>query len=177
MKNIIKVFIFLIVVTGVVYPLMITAIGQAIFPFQANGSILKMNDKIVGSKQIAQEFKSEKFFHPRPSGVEYNPMSSGASNLGPVSKKLKDQIDAGRKDGLTNEMLFTSGSGLDPHISFDSALLQVDRIVKARGLDDNKKQQLIEMVKASTIHDNPIFFGSDMLNVLELNIKLETGNI
>jgi K+-transporting ATPase ATPase C chain len=177
MKNIIKVFIFLVVVTGVVYPLMITVIGQTIFPFQANGSVLKLNEKIVGSKQIAQEFKADKFFHPRPSGVEYNPMSSGASNLGPVSKKLKDQIDAGQKEGLQNEMLFTSGSGLDPHISFDSALLQVDRIVKARGFDENKKHQLIDIVKAATIHDKPIFFGSDMINVLELNIKLETGNI
>jgi K+-transporting ATPase ATPase C chain len=177
MKNSIKVFIFLILLTGIFYPLAVSFLGQTIFPFQANGSILKMNEKIVGSKLIAQEFKSDKFFHPRPSAIEYNPMSSGASNLGPVSKKLKDQIDIGKKDRLQDEMLFTSGSGLDPHISFKSALLQVDRVANARGLDELKKQKLIEKVKRSTIHDNPIFFGSDLVNVLELNILLENGNI
>lgn len=177
MKNNLKIFVFLTVVTGVVYPLSLTLMGKIFFPDQVGGSLVKLNNQVVGSKLLAQEFKSEKYFHPRPSAIEYNPLNSGASNLGPISKKLKSQIEEAKKRGDANEMIFNSGSGLDPHISPSSAIAQVERVGSARGYNLEKKKKLIVLIENSTIHDRQIIFGTDLINVLELNLLLDNGKI
>ena len=177
MKNIIKVFIFLILITGVIYPLGINFVGNLFFEKEVKGSLIIRDKRVYGSKLIAQEFKQDKYFHPRPSSVMYNPLNSGASNLGPISKKLKEQMMVGIANNLSDEMLFTSGSGLDPHISVNSALNQLDRVSKSRNFNSEQREKLANLVKKLTINNNPMFFGTSLINVLELNMKLDEGSI
>jgi|SRR5574344_1089698 potassium-transporting ATPase KdpC subunit len=179
-----KIFLFFIILTGILYPLMITGIAQVVFPSEANGSLITRNEKVVGSELIGQQFDSIIYFSSRPSAVSYNTLPSGGSNLGLTSTKLKNLVDErksrflefNRLDSLTavpSEMLFASASGLDPHISPEAALLQVDRIANARGFNKSKKQQLIREIDALT--EKPQFFclGKSRINVLLLNLKTD----
>jgi K+-transporting ATPase ATPase C chain len=172
------------ILTGIVYPLFITGVAQLCFPAKANGSLVMKDGKIIGSELIGQKFDSSVYFWSRPSAIGYNPVPSGASNYGPTSDTLKKQVTARRIlfavensitdiDAIPKEMIFASGSGLDPHISPQAALLQVGRIVKARNFDLDQKQKLIRCITDLT--EAPQFFclGEERINVLLLNLKLD----
>ena len=186
-KNIItsvKVFVVMTVLVGVIYPLLITGISYLLFPDQANGSIIVENGKVIGSKLIGQKFISEKYFWSRPSAIDYNPFPSGASNLAPTSTKLKNLYE-NRKvifaknnfivnpESIPNEMLFASGSGVDPHISPESAYFQVNRISKARKFNHTRNEELIKLI--TRIIENPqiSILGESRINVLMLNMELD----
>ncbi len=178
-----KIFLFFTILTGVVYPLFVTGIAQLVFPSKANGSLIVKNNKIIGSELIGQQFDSTIYFTSRPSAVSYNPLPSGGSNYGLTNIRLKNLV-AERKhqfivfnqlDSLTvipSEMLFASASGLDPHISPQAALLQVERICKMRNLDDGQKDRLLQRIKELSEKPAFIFLGEDRINVLNLNLEL-----
>lgn len=147
-----KIFLFFTILTGIIYPLFITGIAQVVFPSKANGSMIVKDNKLIGSKLIGQQFDSTIYFSTRPSAISYNPMPSGGSNYGLTNVNLKKLVTERKHkfiafnqlDSLTiipSEMLFASGSGLDPHISQKAALLQVDRIAKVRHFDTTQKQK------------------------------------
>ena len=179
-----KIFLFFTVLTGIIYPLLITGIAQIFFPFQSNGSIIKVNDKKTGSRLIGQAFDSSAYFSSRPSAVNYNPLPSGGSNYGLTSGKLKALVDTRKKQFLKlndldsnteipSEMLFASASGLDPHISKKAALLQAGRVVKARNFNSNQNKELLQCIDNLT--EQPQFFllGMERINVLLLNLEID----
>lgn len=172
--------ILLTLVTGLIYPLVILGIGQAIFPYQANGSIVRDGDRIVGSELIGQNFTRPDYFHPRPSaaGDGYDAAASSGSNLGPTSADLKTAIEqrvaAARADGATGavpaDVATASGSGLDPDISPKNAMMQANRIAAARGIPVEKVRELIAG------ETRPATFGvlgEPHVNVLALNRQLD----
>src|SRR6185369_2615902 len=120
-----RILLVLSILTGLVYPLVVTGVAQVIFPNQAGGSLIVRHHQVVGSSLMAQSFKDSKYFWPRPSAVDYNPLPSGGSNFGPTSKDLLEKIKERRSAGLTGELLFASASGLDPHISPNTAHEQI----------------------------------------------------
>jgi len=188
----IVVLVALTLITGLVYPLAMTGIAQAIFPRQAQGSLIERDGKIVGSELIGQVFESEKYFHRRPSATTapdpndatktvpapYNAANSGGSNLGPSNKALIDRVqgDMGKlkqensAPPVPADLVTTSASGLDPHISPEAALFQVPRIAKARNVPDERIRQLV------TDHTEGRFLGllgEPRVNVLLLNLALD----
>jgi K+-transporting ATPase ATPase C chain len=171
----VRVFITLTVLTGAIYPLAVTAIGQMVFKKQAMGSIISKNGEVIGSALIQQSFKDPKHFWGRPSAVDMNSLSSGGSNLGPTSADLKAKIDERRAAGLAREMLASSGSGLDPHISVESALDQVNRIAAARNLDETGRAKLVRLIELMTEKRDLGIFGEPRVNVLKLNLVLSGG--
>lgn len=188
MKNqAITALIFLLIMTfltGVIYPLAMTGLAQTFFPLKANGSLIVKDEKIIGSELIGQKFDSSIYFWSRPSATGYNPIPSGASNYGPTSNILKKQISVRRfffakmnlvtdTSAIPNEMICASGSGLDPHISPDAALLQVERICRARNFDNIQKQELLKKIKEVTEAPQFLFLGEERINVLILNIELD----
>ncbi len=187
-KNLIislKLLLFLTIITGVIYPLAVTLISSLFFSSKSEGSMIKTPDgKITGSELIGQEFDSLKYFMSRPSAISYNPMPSGASNWGPTSDTLKKTIDARRKDYIKINMLpegthvpedavFSSASGVDPHISVENALIQSKRIVIVRKFDKNRSDKLMELI--NRLIEKPQFgiLGEERINVLILNIELD----
>lgn len=169
------------VLTGLLYPALVTGIGLGVFPDQANGSLVEMDDSVVGSRLLGQTFTDDDFFHARPSAVDYDPSASSGSNLGPTNPELvgavEERIDRFRAvNGLAPDApvpvdaITASASGLDPHISPATALLQVPRIAAARGLPAEDVTRLVAE------HTNRGFggvFGAPVVNVVELNIALE----
>jgi K+-transporting ATPase ATPase C chain len=179
-----KIFLFFTILTGIVYPLLITGIAQFVFPSKANGSLILRDNKIIGSELIGQQFDSTNYFTSRPSAILYNPLPSGGSNYGLTNVKLKNLV-AERKqqfitynqlDSLTvipSEMLFASASGLDPHISPQAALLQVERVVKTRHFAEGQRQQLIKSIRELSELPQFSLLGEHRINVLLLNLKLD----
>lgn len=185
-----KITIVMVVLTGVVYPVSVWGIGQTLFKEQANGSIIYKDNKAVGSLLIAQKFESDKYFHPRPSAIDYGQTSeedykkgnhiynSGGSNWGPSNKKLIDRIGEDIKklkkenpnQKIPLDMVTTSSSGLDPDITVDSAIWQIERISKARNISIYKLKELIEKNT-----QNPFlgFNGEKRVNVLKMNLELD----
>jgi len=184
--------IALTLITGVAYPFVMTGIAQVIFPNQAQGSLLERHGKVVGSTLIGQEFTSEGYFHGRPSATTapdpndstktvpapYNAANSGGSNLGPTNKSLIERVqgDIEKLKGenpsaqVPADLVTTSGSGLDPHISPEAALFQVPRVAKARNLPENQVRQLV----AENTSDRFVgLLGEPRVNVLELNLALD----
>jgi K+-transporting ATPase ATPase C chain len=179
-----KIFLFFTVLTGVIYPLLITGIAQVVFPAKANGSLIVKNNKMIGSELIGQQFDTTIYFSSRPSAILYNPLPSGGSNYGLTNVKLKNLVAERKKlfiafnqlDSLTDipsEMLFASASGLDPHISPKAALLQVERIAKARNLNNVQKQKLVQRIKDITEAPQFLCLGEERVNVLLLNLRLD----
>lgn len=180
----IKIFLFFTILTGVIYPVLITGIAQVIFPFKANGSLIIKGNQTVGSVLIGQKSDSSIYFSTRPSAISYNPLPSGGSNYGLTSFKLKNLVAERKKnfiafnhlDTLTvipPEMLFASGSGLDPHISPEAALLQVDRIAKERSFTEKQRSELINLINNLTEDPQFQLLGQTRINVLLLNLRLD----
>jgi len=173
------------IITGLAYPLAMTGLAQALFPFQANGSIIVHDGKPIGSALIGQNFTSAKYFHGRPSAAGtdgYDATSSGGSNLGPTSKKLVDTVvdniakvrDENQLDEqklIPSDLALASGSGLDPDISPAAAYLQVARVSKERELSGDEIRRLVDShVKVPQLG----VFGEPRVNVLELNLALDS---
>lgn len=179
-----RLFIALTLLTGVFYPLAVTVVGQLLWSEKASGSWLKVNDRIVGSKWIGQKFSEPRYFWGRPSNSNYDPMDSGGSNLGPMNPELKKRIDEraaallkadpdAKRDAIPSDLLYASGSGLDPHISLQSALFQMERVAKARTFDEEGKMKLQQMLEESARHHEVRLFSQPYVNVLEVNIALD----
>ncbi len=178
----IKATLLLTVLTGLLYPLAVTGLAQILFPHQANGSLLVVNGKTVGSELIGQSFTKPEYFHGRPSaaGNGYDGLSSGGSNYGPTNQHLVDRVrDDVKKFRAENpaytgpipaDLLTASGSGLDPHISPASAEVQIARVAAARGVSADTIRQL---VAAHTEGRQYGLFGEPRVNVLELNLALD----
>jgi potassium-transporting ATPase KdpC subunit len=175
-----KIFLLLSVVTGIAYPSLITAYSFLVVSPQAYGSLIEQNQKIKGSELLSQNFTRAEYFWSRPSAIEHNPSSSGASNQGPTSETLKKQIadrikslkqmHPENQDDIPQDLLFASGSGLDPHISPEAAFFQASRVAKARNLD-----LAILRSKISEMTENRQFgiLGEPRVNVLKLNLALD----
>jgi potassium-transporting ATPase KdpC subunit len=179
-----KIFLFFTILTGIIYPLLITGIAQMAFPSKANGSLIVKDNVIIGSELIGQQFDSVFYFASRPSAVSYNPLPSGGSNYGLTNMKLKDLVAERKKHFIAFnqldrntvipfEMLFASASGLDPHISPQAALLQVERIAKVRNFDSKQKEELLQCIKNQTEAPQYTYLGEERINVLLLNINLD----
>jgi K+-transporting ATPase ATPase C chain len=186
MKNNLTTAILMTIVTtillGLIYPLVVTGLAQVIFPDQANGSLVKRADgTIIGSRLIGQPFSSPGYFRSRPSAAGANGYDAGASsgsNLGPTSQKLIDRVKAevGRLQAenpgkpIPVDLVTTSGSGLDPHISPAAAEFQLPRVARERGMTDDRVRQI---VAAHTKGRQFGFLGEPSVNVLELNLDLD----
>jgi len=169
------------VLLGVVYPLVVTGLAQAVFRDNANGQLIQRDGRTIGSAIIGQGFAGSGYFHGRPSaaGSGYDATASGGTNLGPTNKKLIDAVrtavDAARKDNpgggdVPIDLVTTSASGFDPHISPDAAMFQVPRVAKARELDENAVRLLVE----GRIEKREFgFLGEPRVNVLRLNLDLD----
>ncbi len=182
-KTALRFLVVLTVLTGIVYPLTVTAISQAVLPDKANGSLIVENGQVVGSRLIGQNFTEPGFFWGRPSATAdkpYNAAASSGSNLGPTNPELRKQIDervqALRKADPSNaqlvptDLVTTSGSGLDPDISVEAALYQVPRVARARGASDADVAKLVEK---HTLRRQLGILGEPRVRVLELNLDLD----
>ena len=168
------------VITGVIYPLVVTGIAQVVFPQQANGSLIVKDGKAVGSELIGQQFDDPSYFWGRPSAANYNAAASSGSNYGPLNPALMDmvqtRIDALKAADPDNtlpipvDLVTASASGLDPHISVASALYQVQRVATARGLNE---ADVVALVNQYTEGRQFGFLGEPRVNVLLLNIALD----
>ena len=170
-----KLFLFCTLILGFVYPVMIFWVSDTLFTVKSHGSILRLDKHILGSELIGQDFKSNKYFHGRPSASDYNALASGGTNLSPISKILKEKIEKQKQLGFNNEMLFSSGSGLDPHISKDSAILQVDRVLVERKWSEIEKKKLIDLINKEALEEDQRIFGNSKINVLRLNIAMDNN--
>ena len=174
----------LCVITGFIYPGVVTGLAQLLFNRQANGSLVMVKGRVVGSELIGQPFTRPEYFHPRPSaaGSGYDATASGGSNKGPTDRKLADTLIGPRADSLVaagvakgtipTDAVTASGSGLDPHISPANASLQVARVARARGVDSAAVRRLLD----ARVEGRQFgFFGEPRVNVLLLNIALDSA--
>jgi len=179
-----KIFLLFTLLTGLVYPLLVTGIAQLLFPFKSNGSMVFRDSEPVGSVLIGQQCDSQVYFSSRPSAVAYNPLPSGGSNLGLTSNRLKRAVDSCRMHFIREnnldqgvnvpaEMLFSSASGLDPHISPEAARLQLDRIASARHFSQRQKKMLSNTIIELTESPQLLFLGEKRVNVLLLNLATD----
>jgi K+-transporting ATPase ATPase C chain len=184
LKTAMLLFIAFSLLTGLIYPLLMTGVIQIAMPEPASGSLIVVNGSVVGSALIGQNFTSPGYFHGRPSAVNYAGNGSGASNFGPTSAKLMEQVsqrisEVRRENNLSSnatvpgELVLNSGSGLDPHISMEGAMLQVPRVANVRGISESEVKVLVYQ------HIEPAQFGimgQERVNVLNLNLALDKLN-
>ena len=186
----------LTLITGLVYPLVMTGIAGVLFPYQAQGSLIEKDGKVVGSELIGQDFESDRYFHGRPSATTapdpkdpsktvaapYNAVNSMGSNLGPTNKALIDRVTAdvaklkqeNPSEQVPIDLVTTSGSGLDPHISPAAAYFQVPRVAKAHNMPENTLRQLVaDHVEGRTLG----IIGESRVNVLALNLALDSAGV
>jgi len=188
------ILVMLTLITGLAYPLAMTEVAGAIFPKQAQGSLVERDGKVIGSALIGQQFKDDKYFHGRPSATAapdpadstktvpapYNAANSGGSNLGPTSKalndRMKEDVEKLRAENpsarIPVDLVTTSASGLDPDISPDAALFQVPRVAKARNMPDDRVRQLVTENTSGRLVG---LFGEPRVNVLALNLALDAA--
>ena len=188
----ILILVALTLITGLAYPLAMTAVAGVLFPKQAQGSLIERDGKVVGSALIGQEFKEDKYFHGRPSATTapdpadstktvpapYNAANSGGSNLGPTSKALADRVKEdveklkaeNPQGSVPVDLVTTSASGLDPDISPEAALFQVSRVAKARNMPEDRLRQLVAENTAGRLAG---LIGEPRVNVLALNLALD----
>jgi len=184
----------LTLITGLLYPLVMTGVAGLVFPYQAQGSLIEKDGKVVGSALIGQDFTSDRYFHGRPSatlgpdpadpsktaGVPYNAINSMGSNLGPTNKALIDRVKAdveklkaeNPSSPIPTDLVTTSASGLDPDISPAAAFFQIPRVAKARNMSEDGIRQLVtEQIEGRALG----IFGEPRVNVLELNLALDSA--
>lgn len=190
-KTPLKLSFAMFIICGLIYPMMMTGLSQIIFPQQANGSLIKMDGKVVGSELVGQDFTDERLFHCRPSAVNYNTFmqkegnkqiipSSGSENLASSNPKLEKRINEDikkflqenptiKKEDIPADIITASGSGLDPHISVDAARVQMDRVSKNTHIS---KTELEKLIKDNTENKLLGIFGEEKVNVLKLNLSI-----
>jgi potassium-transporting ATPase KdpC subunit len=183
-RNLVVAVLMTIVTTvllGLAYPLVVTALAQAVFPDQANGQLIVRNGRVIGSRLLAQRFSSPSYFHPRPSaaGAGYDAANSAGSQLGPTNRKLvetvRQNVETARRENpgrpIPIDLVTASASGLDPHISPAAAEFQVPRVARARGISEDSLRGL---VREHTEGRQWGFLGEPRINVLELNLALDS---
>lgn len=182
-----KFLLIMTVLTGIIYPVFLTGIAQVAFPEKSNGSLITKNGVIIGSGLIGQKFDSSAYFWSRPSAVDYNPVPGAGSNFGPTSTKLITLVNVRKSNFIANnevkdttsvplEMIFASGSGLDPHISVEAAHMQVNRIAKVRNFSSSQEQKVLDLINQYTEKRQFGLLGEEKINVLQLNIELDAIN-
>lgn len=180
-RNLLTAFLMTVITTillGLVYPLLVTGLAQILFPKQANGELIEANGKIIGSRLLAQSFTGTRYFHPRPSAVNYDAANSNGSQLAPTNHALADRVKADvaalQAENLGTpvpiDMVTTSASGLDPDITPAAAEFQVPRVAKARGMTEDA---IRNEVRRHTQQRQFGFLGEPRVNVLELNLALD----
>ncbi len=178
-----RITLFFTILTGLVYPGLVTGLCQVVFPNRANGSLVKINGQVVGSSLIGQNFAKPEYFHPRPSAAGsdgYDASASSGSNYGPTNQKLLDRVKASteqfRKENpdytgpIPADVVTTSASGLDPDISLASAEAQAARVAKARGISIN---QVLQVIRENSKGRVLGFLGEPRVNVLSVNLELD----
>jgi K+-transporting ATPase ATPase C chain len=185
-----RMLLVMTVFTGIIYPVAMTLLSLALFPYQAKGSMIEKparlagNGAIIGSELIGQKFISDKYFHSRPSAIDYNPAPSCGTNWGPTDKRMRDSANARTtqfklQNNLSaamivpKDMLFASASGVDPHISPEAARLQIERIAKVRGFNPAQVSSLKKLVENYTQGPQLQLFGDPRVNVLKLNLAVD----
>jgi potassium-transporting ATPase KdpC subunit len=182
LRTAVLLFFSLTIMTGVVYPALVTLIGQLAFPEQAGGSLIRNQDGVlIGSRLIGQPFSNPGYFWPRPSATDdfpYNPLASGGANLGPtnpvllntVAARIKSLEETGLPGPVPSDLVLASGSGLDPHISLEAAVLQIPRVERFRQVGAERLRQLVQ----DHLEDRQLgFLGVPRLNVVKLNLALD----
>ena len=182
LKPLLIVFVALFVVTGILYPVVVYVIGQVVFPYQADGSLIHNGSQVVGSALIGQQFTGPQYFQSRPSytaSYPYNPLASGGSNYGPTNKQLVSDVsnrtaywkNATGATAIPADLVEGSASGLDPDISLQAALLQVPVVARARGLDNATVESLVMDNIEGPFVATP---GDQVVNVVRLNMALDS---
>lgn len=179
-----RIFLLLTIITGVAYPLIVTAIAKAIFPTQAEGSLLIRHGEVIGSRVIGQPFQDDDYFWSRASAtasVPYNASASGGSNLGPSDPALRirieervrrlEEVNLNSNSRIPVDLVTASGSGLDPEISIAAALYQIPRIAKQRGIPEAELKSLVRHNSSQQLFG---FLGEPTVNVLLLNLELDS---
>lgn len=185
-RSSLTILLLMSILTGLIYPMAITGVAELLFPFQRRGSLVTLHNRVVGSKLMGQRWNNASFFHGRPSAIGYNPRPSGGSNASIASMAYRRTFTF-RRDSLARvygttpgalppDLLMTSGSGLDPDISVDAAMVQVSRICTARNWDARMADRVRSLIRQHTETMTLGLMGSDRVNVLQLNIALEELN-
>lgn len=168
-----RLFLIMTVLTGIAYPVLITGLAKTLWSTKADGSLVIKDGDIIGSLLLAQKFEDSIYFWPRPSATDYNAAASSGSNKGPTNADLKKIYDEGKSFDLPDEMIFTSGSGLDPHVSLESIQMRIDKVASARNLNKTQHEELLKLIDKSVENPDLGFLGKLRVNVLKLNLAMD----